>query len=84
MIQCVLRNDNPVERVLCTARIRHRRFDIATTLHFQDPLTVCEIAPVIHNIEFRTPGEYRLQVFAADAFIGERRLFVVPIENPEN
>jgi hypothetical protein len=31
MIQYVLRNDNPIERALCTARVRQHRLDVATT-----------------------------------------------------
>ena len=31
-IQCVLRNDDPVERALCAAGVRRRRLDVATTV----------------------------------------------------
>ena len=44
---------------------------------FRDPTAVNESSFTFNNLLFESPGEYRLQLFANDEFVMERRLPVI-------
>lgn len=46
-------------------------------LYSDDPLAVAELALTVHGVQFPTSGEYRIQFFACDQFVMERRLSVI-------
>jgi hypothetical protein len=50
--------------------------------NFPDPIVVAELVFGAHQVVFPEPGEYRLQLFAAGEPLRERRLHVVPIQQP--
>lgn len=51
------------------------RVDAELTIH--DPRAVAEIVMPICDVEFQRPGDYRLQAFAANEFLMERRITLV-------
>ena len=56
-------------------------FEAETVVNFPDPLTVLEVVFPLSNATFPEPGEYRVQLFGADAPLLERRLTVVSPED---
>src|SRR5205814_287400 len=44
---------------------------------FRDPMAVNESSFTFNHLRFESPGEYRLQLFANDEFVMERRLPVI-------
>lgn len=46
-------------------------------IEFNDPRSIAELDFMIEGATFPEAGEYQVQVFACDEFIGERRLSVV-------
>ena len=46
-------------------------------VEFPDPRTIVDIALTFQGLVFPAPGEYRFQVFAADEFMGERRILML-------
>lgn len=46
-------------------------------LEFPDPRVVCELVFVAEGLQFPHPGEYRLQLFAHQEFLLERRILVL-------
>jgi hypothetical protein len=52
-------------------------FQIQATVDFPDPLQMVEVAFSCPRLEFRHAGEYRLQLFAGDEPLMERRLLVM-------
>lgn len=48
-------------------------------VEFISPLAVLELTAVIGGVRFETPGDYRLQLFANDTFLMERRIVVTGI-----
>ncbi len=48
-------------------------------IEFADPHMITEIDFAIRGVSFPAPGEYRFQLFAANDFLMERRLFVKQI-----
>ena len=46
------------------------------TIEFADPRVVAELNFGLKNVKFPRPGEYRLQVYANDELLMERRLHV--------
>ena len=57
-------------------------FEHEGVVNFADPISVVEFVLVRRNVVFPEPGEYRLQLFAADQLLKERRLQVVPKRRP--
>lgn len=55
---------------------REPAFETELDQDFPDPIEVIELAVVLENTTFPAPGEYRLQLFAADEFVIERRILV--------
>lgn len=53
-----------------------------TEIDFIDPRAVVDFAAVLRNVVFPRPDEYRLQLFAGDEFVIERRI-VVSLRTPE-
>lgn len=49
-------------------------FDAQETIRFKNPNFVAQSTFAIQNLLFPLPGEYRVQLFAFDQFISERRL----------
>jgi len=43
-----------------------------------------EIVFRLIDLVFPEPGDYRLQLSAAGQFMKERRLLIIPLENPGN
>jgi hypothetical protein len=52
-------------------------FDCRNTVTFADPRMAGEVEFSRTNVAFPVPGEYRLQLFANDEFLMERRLHAV-------
>jgi len=57
-------------------------FQNEAMVSFPDPITVIELVIATPNVVFPEPGEYRLQLSGAGEFLRERRIHVVPIEQP--
>jgi len=57
-------------------------FNIAAVLDSRDPTQVMELGYSFQRLEFPKPGEYLLQFLAAGEPLMERRLFVVPVQQP--
>jgi hypothetical protein len=53
---------------------------IEQTIEFADPRMVAELDFMFGGLTFPEPGEYRVQVFATDQFVIERRLLVNRLE----
>jgi len=49
-------------------------FEMETMVEFSDPLAVAEVAFTREVVAFPEPGEYRLQLFAANEPLMERRV----------
>jgi hypothetical protein len=49
-------------------------FEVQTVISFSSPIQVVEMAFTQQRVVFPEPGEYRLQLFAADQPLVERRL----------
>ena len=58
-------------------------FEQTASFEFQDPLSVVETVFQILNLVFPVPGEYRVQLFAADEPLMERRLLVLQPPAPQ-
>jgi hypothetical protein len=58
--------------------------DFETTVNFLDPTEELEVAFRLIDLVFPEPGDYRLQLYGAGHFLRERRLLVIPLENPGN
>lgn len=56
--------------------------EFETVVAFLDPSADVEVAVRLVDLVFPEPGEYSLQVYGAGQFLRERRLFLVPLENP--
>lgn len=50
--------------------------ELRIDVDFSDPRAIAEIAMQFQNLNFKAPGEYRLQLHAGDAFVMERRIMV--------
>lgn len=46
------------------------------SVHFIDPRATWELDFHVHNVKFPAPGEYRFQLFAANQYLMERRLYL--------
>jgi hypothetical protein len=57
-------------------------FDFQSAIHFADTRVVGELEFSRSRVSFPAPGEYRLQLFANDEFLMERRLHAVRLESP--
>lgn len=55
-------------------------FRAEAEIGFEDPRAVSELVLNLQNITFPRPGEYRVQLFAGDEFLLERRLIVQQFE----
>jgi uncharacterized protein DUF6941 len=53
-----------------------------TVVTFPDPVTELQVVVFFSDLVFPEPGDYRLQLLADGQFLRERRLLVVPLENP--
>ncbi|HOA73197.1 MAG TPA: hypothetical protein PL151_12560 [Phycisphaerae bacterium] len=51
-------------------------------IQFADPRVVAEINFGIRNLTLPHPGEYRVQIYANDELLGERRLHVMALRAP--
>lgn len=58
-------------------------FEDETQVTFPDPLAEIELVFKLSDLVFPEPGEYRLQLLAAGQFLRERRLVIIPLENPD-
>jgi hypothetical protein len=58
-------------------------FELESQVSFPDPLTDVEIVFAQPGVVFPEPGEYRLQLFAGNAPLLERRLEISPEEDSE-
>jgi hypothetical protein len=55
-------------------------FDNRNTVTFADPRVIGELEFSQMNVAFPVPGEYRLQLYANDEFLLERRLHAIHLE----
>lgn len=53
-----------------------------TTVNFHDPTEEVEVVFRLEDLIFPEPGDYRLQIHGAGQFLRERRLLIIPLENP--
>jgi hypothetical protein len=59
-------------------------FSEEQTMEFSDPRSIVELVFQVTGVQFQHPGEYRLQLFANEEFVIERRIVVVaPTEENE-
>ncbi len=52
-------------------------------VEFSDPRMVAESDMLIGGLTFPEPGEYRIQVFASNQFVIERRLLINRLERQQ-
>jgi hypothetical protein len=77
------RGEVPLElRVLDADEAREPIIAEEVNVSFPDPLTEIEVVFHLTDLVFPEPGEYRFQLFAAGQFLRERRVSIVPLENP--
>jgi hypothetical protein len=57
-------------------------FSTEAAIQFADPLQILQIPFMAAGVPIPEPGEYRLQLFANDRFVRERRVMFVPIPKP--
>jgi hypothetical protein len=65
-------------QLIDTAEEREAVFQLEQEVDFPDPRSTLETSFVARDIQFPQAGEYRLQLFASEAFLLERRLVVLP------
>ena len=51
-------------------------------VQFLDPTDDVEIVFLLNELVFPEPGDYRLQLLAAGQLLCERRILLIPLENP--
>lgn len=62
---------------------REAVFTHDTHVMFSDPTVESELVFLVEDLIFPEPGDYRLQLFAAGQFLGERRIRLTLLENLE-
>ena len=70
-------------RLVDRDEIRPPIFELESRVDFPDPLTDVEVVFAQPRVVFPEPGDYRLQLFAGDAPLLERRLELSPEEDAE-
>ena len=65
-------------RLIDANEARPALVEVALVVNFIDPLAVVESVGAMQNVIFPVPGDYRLELYAADTPIMTRRLLVVP------
>jgi hypothetical protein len=55
-------------------------FNNQGTIDFRDPRAVVELNFGLGNLNFPTPGEYRVQVYGNEQLLAERRLYLMHIQ----
>jgi ribonuclease PH len=77
------RGETPMKmRLIDVEEVRNAVFESEATLNFIDPTQVIELTFFQSAVVFPEPGEYSLQLFGAGEFLSERRVLVVPIQQP--
>jgi len=69
-------------RLIDVDETREPVLEFETMVNFLDPTEELEIAFHLVNLAFPEPGDYRLQLYAGEQFLRERRFLVIPLENP--
>jgi hypothetical protein len=54
----------------------HQVFEFRGPVEFTDPRNIIEVCFQAGRLEFHSPGEYRLMLFADDEILMERKVFV--------
>lgn len=62
--------------------VREPVLEYETAVNFLDPTEELEVVFRLEELVFPEPGDYRLQIHAAGQFLRERRLLIIPLENP--
>jgi hypothetical protein len=79
------RGETPLRlRLIDVDESREAVLDFETTVNFLDPIEEVEIGFRLVDLVFPEPGDYRLQLEGAGQFLRERRLLIIPLENPGN
>ena len=79
------RDETPILlRVVDVDEAREAVLEFETPVNFLDPTEEVELAFVLNDLIFPEPGDYRFQLYAGGQFLRERRLIVIPSENPGN
>ena len=79
------RGETPVRlRLIDVDEVREPVLEFETSVAFIDPNDEVEVAICLVDLVFPEPGDYCLHLFGAGQFLRERRLLIVPLENPGN
>ena len=77
------RGETPIQlRLIDVDESRDAVLESETLVNFLDPTEEVDIAFRLVDLVFPEPGDYRLQLRAAEQFLVERRFIVIPLENP--
>jgi hypothetical protein len=71
---------------ICLVDVDEERDPVAegqVVVAFPDPLYEVDFAMFLADLVFPEPGDYRVQLYADGRFLLERRLLVMPLENPD-
>lgn len=74
------RGKTRIRLCLISAEEEQPLFSQEGTIQFMDPRVVAEINFGIRNLQIPHPGEYRVQVYANDELLSERRLHVLGLQ----
>jgi hypothetical protein len=78
------RSDTTLQlRLVDVEAAREPVLEYETVIQFMDPTDDVEVVFHLSDLVFPEPGDYRLQLFTAGQLLCERRLLVIPLENPE-
>jgi hypothetical protein len=69
-------------RLIDVDQAREPVFVEEATVNFSDPITEHEVVFQLPDLVFPEPGEYRVELYADGRFLRERRLVLIPLENP--
>lgn len=69
-------------RLIDVDAVREPVLEYETTVNFLDPTEEVEVVFRLEELVFPEPGDYRLQIHGAGQFLRERRLLIIPLENP--
>ena len=69
-------------RLIDVDAVREPVLEYETTVNFLDPTEEVEVVFRLEDLVFPEPGDYRLQIHGVGQFLRERRLLIIPLENP--
>ena len=74
------RGEVPITLRLCDVDEEWTLYETAATIPMDDPLVIGRVVHKISMVQFPKPGEYRVQLFAGDDLLLERRVMLIQIE----